>query len=240
MNSLYALGVLHSSSIQADLERLRLSYLCLADIYFPRGDEPNDRTIDDYDSVARREIIKAKQEKATSHMRRHKCTPHVSHLTQRFTIALRHNAPTSFPQAPAHLSHPAPEDGARATGAPTSTQSDTAPENPFRANDSGAHAHLGASREAHALHNVSLYVAEKCGWMSSCRRGGGARQLVDQRMVPALKGTQRRLRNAANTLGLSRDVVGWIERRSMQDMYIFWVGAVFTFFCFYLIWRYLG
>ncbi|KAH8981769.1 golgi SNAP receptor complex member bos1 [Lactarius hatsudake] len=220
MNSLYALGVLHSSSIQADLERLRLSYLCLADIYFPRGDEPNDRTIDDYDSVARREIIKAKQEKATSHMRRHKSTPHVSHLTQRFTI-------TGTPLTP----------GAgrrrRATGAPTSTQSDTAPENPFRANDSGAHAHLGASREAHALHN-------KCGWMSSCRRGGGVRQLVDQRMVPALKGTQRRLRDAANTLGLSRDVVGWIERRSMQDMYIFWVGAVFTIFCFYLIWRYLG
>jgi len=27
---------------------------------------------------------------------------------------------------------------------------------------------------------------------------------------------------------------------STQDMYIFWAGAVFTFFCFYLIWRYLG
>lgn len=28
-----------------------------------------------------------------------------------------------------------------------------------------------------------------------------------------LKGTQRRLLDAANTLGLSRDVIGWIERR---------------------------
>ncbi|KAH9042973.1 hypothetical protein EDB83DRAFT_2523975 [Lactarius deliciosus] len=108
----------------------------------------------------------------------------------------------------------------RATGAPTSTQSDTAPENPFRANNSGAHAHLGASRDAHALHNASLYVAQKCGWMS------------------LVAGVEPRLRDAANTLGLSWDVVGWIERRSMQDMYIFWVGAVFTFFCFYLIWRY--
>jgi Golgi SNAP receptor complex protein 2 len=35
--------------------------------------------------------------------------------------------------------------------------------------------------------------------------------LVDQRNV--LKGTQRRLLDAANTLGLSRDVIGWIERR---------------------------
>jgi golgi SNAP receptor complex member 2 len=35
--------------------------------------------------------------------------------------------------------------------------------------------------------------------------------LVDQRQM--LKGTQRRLLDAANTLGLSRDVIGWIERR---------------------------
>jgi len=35
--------------------------------------------------------------------------------------------------------------------------------------------------------------------------------LVDQRNM--LKGTQKRLLDAANTLGLSRDVVGWIERR---------------------------
>jgi len=62
--------------------------------------------------------------------------------------------------------------------------------------------------------------------------------LRDQRNI--LKGTQRRLLDAANTLGLSRDVIGWIERRSTQDMYIFFAGAVFTFFCFYLIWRYFG
>lgn len=35
--------------------------------------------------------------------------------------------------------------------------------------------------------------------------------LVDQRNM--LKGTQRRLLNVANTLGLSRDVIAWIERR---------------------------
>jgi golgi SNAP receptor complex member 2 len=35
--------------------------------------------------------------------------------------------------------------------------------------------------------------------------------LVDQRNM--LKGTQRRLLDAANTLGLSREVIGWVERR---------------------------
>lgn len=35
--------------------------------------------------------------------------------------------------------------------------------------------------------------------------------LVDQRNM--LKGTHKRLLDAANTLGLSRDVIGWIEKR---------------------------
>jgi Golgi SNAP receptor complex protein 2 len=35
--------------------------------------------------------------------------------------------------------------------------------------------------------------------------------LVDQRSV--LKGTQRRVLDAAHTMGLSRDVIGWVERR---------------------------
>lgn len=40
--------------------------------------------------------------------------------------------------------------------------------------------------------------------------------LVDQRNV--LKGTQRRLLDAANTLGLSREVIGWIERRRCASL----------------------
>ena len=35
--------------------------------------------------------------------------------------------------------------------------------------------------------------------------------LVDQKNI--LKGTQKRLLDTANTLGLSREVIGWIERR---------------------------
>lgn len=44
--------------------------------------------------------------------------------------------------------------------------------------------------------------------------------LVDQRNM--LKGTQRRLLDAANTLGLSRDVIGWIERRRQVTFLRFW------------------
>jgi golgi SNAP receptor complex member 2 len=79
--------------------------------------------------------------------------------------------------------------------------------------------------------------------------------LVDQKNI--LKGTQKRLLDAANTLGLSREVIGWIERRrygsprfqttltvlvvcSTRDTYIFITGAVFTLTCFYFIWKWLG
>lgn len=50
--------------------------------------------------------------------------------------------------------------------------------------------------------------------------------LVDQRNV--LKGTQRRLLDAANTLGLSRDVIGWIERRRYgpHQLLLMWVTDV--------------
>lgn len=91
MNSLYTQGVRQTNSIQADLERLRNgeSSASLLGIFTLIG--PDDmrvyalidsidikgqisaslaamnRTVDDYDSMAKREIIKAKQEKAQSY-----------------------------------------------------------------------------------------------------------------------------------------------------------------------------
>jgi len=83
MNSLYTSGVRQTNSLQADLERLRNgdSSASLLGAYFDPllSNTPQTyymlgqisasfaamhRTIDDYDSMAKREIIKAKQEKA--------------------------------------------------------------------------------------------------------------------------------------------------------------------------------
>ncbi|KAK9898389.1 V-snare-domain-containing protein [Cystobasidium minutum MCA 4210] len=62
--------------------------------------------------------------------------------------------------------------------------------------------------------------------------------LGDQRDI--LKGTQRRLLSAANTMGLSREVIGFIERRGRGDMAVFLVGSVITLVSFIMIIRYLG
>ena len=71
---------------------------------------------------------------------------------------------------------------------------------------------LGASREQHALHEHTFLQGASARLDGFLAKGREVLDnLVDRRAV--LKGTQRRLRDAANTLGLSRDVIGWIDRR---------------------------
>ncbi|SCV68562.1 BQ2448_683 [Microbotryum intermedium] len=55
-----------------------------------------------------------------------------------------------------------------------------------------------------------------------------------------LKGTQRRLLSAANTLGLSRETITFIERRTKADYYVLIGGGAFTLVCFYFILKYFG
>ena len=45
--------------------------------------------------------------------------------------------------------------------------------------------------------------------------------------------------DAANTLGLSRNVIQYIERRSTQDMWIFIVGFIITLLSMWAIVHYL-
>jgi Golgi SNAP receptor complex protein 2 len=59
--------------------------------------------------------------------------------------------------------------------------------------------------------------------------------LVEQRGF--LKDAQRKVLDAGNTLGLSRDTIRFIERRTTQDKYIFYGGAIFTLVCFWYIYR---
>ncbi|KAJ9106311.1 hypothetical protein QFC21_001456 [Naganishia friedmannii] len=55
-----------------------------------------------------------------------------------------------------------------------------------------------------------------------------------------LRGTKKRLLKAGETLGLSREVIQWVDRRGAQDWYIFFGGALFTLFMFWVIYHYLG
>ena len=74
-------------------------------------------------------------------------------------------------------------------------------------------------RENHALDEHSFLQSTEARLDEFLAQGQEVlNNLVDQRNV--LKGTQRRLLDAANTLGLSRDVIGWIERRRCVCLFI--------------------
>jgi len=106
-------------------------------------------------------------------------------------------------------------------------------ESPFRGSTPDP---LYASREDHALREHTFIRNTETQLDAFIAQGQEVlHNLVDQRQM--LKGTQRRLLSAANTLGLSRDVIGWIERRSTQDTYIFVAGALITLISFYFIWK---
>ncbi|KAJ3052323.1 protein transport protein bos1 [Rhizophlyctis rosea] len=62
--------------------------------------------------------------------------------------------------------------------------------------------------------------------------------LYEQRSM--LKGTQRRILDVANTLGLSTTVIRYIEQRTAADAWILFAGIVVTVIIMYLIVRYLG
>ncbi|KAF7306150.1 Protein transport protein BOS1 [Mycena chlorophos] len=251
MNSLYTSGVRQVSSLQADLERLRNGENTAALLgQISASFAAMNRTIDDYDAMAKREMIKAKQEKAQ--MRVQKFRTDYNELRTQFdqlkmqasaeqavqqradlftgtsTSATTADTRRRFQNTPAEHStlHPALR----------SQQPELHAESPFRAPTPQP---AYASREEHALKEHSFIQQTESRLDDFLAQGREVLDnLRDQRTM--LKGTQRRLLDAANTLGLSRDVIGWIERRSTQDMYIFFVGAIFTFFCFGAIIYYLG
>ncbi|EGO00002.1 hypothetical protein SERLA73DRAFT_180358 [Serpula lacrymans var. lacrymans S7.3] len=239
MNSLYTLGVRQTNSLHADLERLRNgdnSVSLLGQISASLA--AMQRTVDDYDSMAKREIIKAKQEKAQ--MRVHKFRSDYSDLKSQFERVKAEKAASQrneLLQSSSSLLSPNSDTRRRFTpnalNDPSTSQHS---ESPFRMPTPLPHSTL---REGHALDEHTFIQNTEARIDDFLAQGREVLDnLVDQRNM--MKGTQRRLLDAANTLGFSRDVIGWIERRSTQDMYIFVGGAIFTFICFFLILRYLG
>lgn len=92
-----------------------------------------------------------------------------------------------------------------------------------------------SSREEHALREQNFFATANSQLDEFLDRGRAVLgDLGQQREI--LKGTQRRLYNVANTLGVSGDTIRMVERRAKQDKWIFWGGAlVFFTFCFLVI-----
>lgn len=87
------------------------------------------------------------------------------------------------------------------------------------------------TREDHALREQNFFASTNSALDEYIARGQAVLgDLGTQREM--LKGTQKRLYSVANTLGVSGDTIRMIERRTREDKWIFWAGVVvFFLFC---------
>ncbi|BGP49335.1 Protein transport protein bos1 [Rhodotorula kratochvilovae] len=279
MNSLYTLALRQSASLSADLKQLdALSTPSAAGAPPASASALNgqinaslaalDRTIDDYDAMARREIVDAKKDKALARVARFR--DEYRELRKEYdrvklrvkeaqTAAARSElfAPSSSSATnpyPASSSASASSFSSHAYGASTSRPSArhhplspdvsipmAAPNSPYAGGGGGDYAssvHNNA-RTNHALREHD-FVQQTGATLDAYLAQGQAvlGNLASQRDV--MKGTQRRLLSAANTLGLSRSTITFIERRTKEDYYILLAGGAVTLVCFWLILRYFG
>jgi hypothetical protein len=94
------------------------------------------------------------------------------------------------------------------------------------------------TRESHALREQNFFTNTHTALDEYLARGQAVLGDLGQQKE-MLKGTQKRLYSVANTLGVSGDTIRMVERRAMQDKWIFWGGVVIFFgFC-WLVLRYL-
>lgn len=267
MNSLYNQALRQFSSIQSDISRLDSEGDSAPSTAFGPVTvslSSLERTIDEYENLAKKELIQSKQDKALARVAKFRTdyTELTSQLARLKTKGSLSNGNGLGNGSPSTLRSPTNVSFGGGSGA--NRRVSAIAESPFslharnsapQQNDPLAAYKMNASaaamfgdggggggfsaRESHALREHSFIQQTEQqldAFIAQGREVFG--NLVEQRGI--LKGTQRRLRDAANTLGLSRDVIGYIERRSTQDNIIFAVGAVFTLVCFWYIYKWFG
>jgi len=240
MNTLFNSALKQSSSIKRDLSTLPSSTTPSLLGQISASLTSFSRTIDDYDALAKRELIPTKQEKAYERIKNFRLE--LSNYRAQFNElkAQREEAQTSVNRAELLGRRPhntaTPENPyANATSAPSSS--------PWAPNGGGVQGSLGTgpgdyTRETHALREQNFFQNTHTALDEYLARGQTVLgDLGQQREI--LKGTQKRLYSVANTLGVSGDTIRMIERRAKQDKWIFWAGVViFLVFC-WLVLRYL-
>ena len=96
---------------------------------------------------------------------------------------------------------------------------------------------LGADqeREGHALRENNFFSSANQTLDEYLERGRAVLgDLGEQRDM--LKGTQRKLYNIGNTLGISGDTIRMVERRAKEDKFFFWGGVViFIIFVYFVL-----
>lgn len=196
------------------------------------------RTIDDYDSMARREIVPAKQEKAFQRVKNFR--KEMSEYRQQFEKLKSDRSEQEHTVARGELlgrrghSSATPENP-YANTAHTRTQPSHSPFAPAPGSGPSGLQHGSLAREDHVFRERDFMTRTNDQLDDYLDRGRAVlADLGEQRAM--LKNTQRKLYSVANTLGVSRDTIRMIERRASQDKYIFYGGVVVFFvFCYFVL-----
>ncbi|KAI2633516.1 V-snare-domain-containing protein [Hypomontagnella submonticulosa] len=191
------------------------------------------RTLDEYNALAKQELNPAKQEKAYERIRNFR-SELSSFRTQLDELKSKH-------EDALHANNRSELLGRRpfTTATPENPYANTPPQSsspamPPNRYGSGGQLSMGSNdytRETHALREQNFFASTNTALDEYIARGQAVLgDLGTQREM--LKNTQKRLYSVANTLGVSGDTIRMIERRAMQDKWIFWGGVVVFFgFC---------
>ncbi|POW03851.1 hypothetical protein PSTT_10793 [Puccinia striiformis] len=254
MNSLYSLALRQTSSIQAELTELEKSITSSSSAVATNNNTAGlhgqiaaslsslQRTLDDYQAMSKAEVVESKRAKAAARIEKFKddfmtlkkqfdqiknlertlkkvnvknYSNQVRHLTERMQPTTVHPTTAESPY----------QSGYHRTNAAINSRAGGGGGAGYRTNSA-----LDESQFLQQTNStLDIYIAQGQAILGN---------LGDQRDM--LKGTQKKLRSAANVLGLSRETIQFIERRSQADFILFGIGATFTLVSFYFILKFLG
>ncbi|KAL9044761.1 MAG: hypothetical protein Q9214_002120 [Letrouitia sp. 1 TL-2023] len=204
------------------------------------------RTIDSYAETAKKELIPTKQELAYERIKTFRSD--LQELRQSFDYLKKDHEESQTAQARTELLGRRPHNTSTPENpyAQTSLPSDSplfAARSQSHQQNSNHNLSFGTSRqdydrENHALREQSFMSSTNSALDEYLERGRAVLgDLGQQKEI--MKGTQRRLYNVANTLGVSGETIRMVERRAKQDKLMFW-GCVIVFFGFcWLVLHYL-
>ncbi|KAI8987837.1 hypothetical protein BDF20DRAFT_852479 [Mycotypha africana] len=219
MNSLYNNALKQTHALQRDLDKFQSGQDASAGLQGQISASFNSlqRSIEDYENIAKRELIPVKKETALTRVA--KFRHDLQEMKTRFEAIKKQQENLKNEQNRDNLLRRAN----RGSGG------NNIPEHPYQPLSRDEF----AFREQNFVRNTDSQLDEFIGQAQSLLEN-----LTDQHNI--LKKTQKKILDTANYLGLSQNAIRFIERRTSQDKWIFYGGMVFTVFCIWAIIHYIA
>ncbi|OBZ86160.1 Protein transport protein bos1 [Choanephora cucurbitarum] len=211
MNSLYNNALKQSHALERDLQKFQSGQDASAGLQGQISASFNtlQRSIDEYEQLAKREMIPVKKETALTRVA--KFRQELQEMKVRFEAIKKHQETQKQEQNREHLLR-------------RPNRSQAMPEHPYQPMSRDEF----ALREQSFARNTESQLDDFIGQAQTLLEN-----ITDQHTI--LKKTQKKILDTANHLGISQNVIRFIERRSAQDKWIFYGGMILTCLCIYAI-----